>query len=464
MSTRRIPFLLLTLSLVVTAVPAEPAASPTVEDPWVDLGDPVETLDVHLAGVNHPPDTQEGLEALQEAGVPSLRVDAYLREVHPDAQTWNWTRLDARIEAAHALGAEPLLVLAYMPPWMASCEGEDPREPRRCPPADLQTWHEVVERVVDHAAERGVRAFEVWNEPDNPLFFQGTPRDYLAMYREATRAVEDVEDARDLDLDVGGPATVGPDPAYIQGLLELAVAEDLPLDFVSWHWYANSPFLGPFEHDGLPGGEFTLLDHESPAMDPRHYPVLARQVETWIATARAQGLDGDPEQWVTEWNINAGDDPRHRNHEGAAFLAATLAQLEDAPVERAYYFNSQGASWGLVSPAGDPRPATTSLGWVTAMPGDRVASSSGNLATHLHVLAAANGTAGDVVLANLHGSEPRDLVFDLVVEDAPGLLARVDQVTEPGTNASVEVVDSQDGWNVLEVHLPAQSTLRLRFG
>lgn len=45
--------------------------------------------------------------------------------------------------------------------------------------------------------------FEVWNEPDLPIFFKGKQKDYFKLYEATARTIKKVDDK----LLVGGPAT-----------------------------------------------------------------------------------------------------------------------------------------------------------------------------------------------------------------------------------------------------------------
>jgi hypothetical protein len=447
------------------APPAHDAPAPVegVGDVRVDFGAPTgRTRTPELLGVSQVPEDPSVADAVADGPVETVRVDAYLeRGVHPSTDVYDLSAVRDRLATAQRAEAEVVLILSYMPAWMADCQGQDPRSPTRCPPADLAEWRELVERTVTVAADEGVRRFEVWNEPDNPLFFQGSLADYLEMYGAAARAVEDVEADRGVDLQVGGPAAVGPDPVYIQGLLEGAAARDLPLDFVSWHWYANSPFVGDFDHEQLPRGTPGILDQESPALDPRHYRAYTEMIRSWVTAARLQGLASDPGIWLTEWNVNAGDDPRHRNHEGAAFAAASLTQMEQAELDRAYYFNAQGASWGMFASDGAPRPVREAFDLVDDVPASLVEADPGAHRDRLHVLAGAGGGEGGGVLANFHGSQPRPVAAELTVEAPPGDLAAVDAVTAPSADVDVTTLDGEGETRRYRVELPAQSLVRL---
>ncbi|MBI4728804.1 MAG: hypothetical protein HY775_04795, partial [Acidobacteria bacterium] len=63
---------------------------------------------------------------------------------------------------AQASGAEPMMILDYMPAWLALTFPGDPRTPAHLPPSDFDRWEEVVREGVRHfAVDLGVRWFEV---------------------------------------------------------------------------------------------------------------------------------------------------------------------------------------------------------------------------------------------------------------------------------------------------------------
>jgi xylan 1,4-beta-xylosidase len=76
--------------------------------------------------------------------------------------------------------------------------------------------------------------FEVWNEP-NLDFWGGNPRQptYFELYDHTARAIKAVSTR----LQVGGPSTA--QAAWVAPFLEHTKANDVPIDFVSTHVYAN---------------------------------------------------------------------------------------------------------------------------------------------------------------------------------------------------------------------------------
>jgi len=155
----------------------------------------------------------------------------------------DFSRVDAIYDQVLALGLRPVVELSFMPAALA-------RDPEQTvfayrgiisPPADWAEWRHLVGELARHlverygAAEVAQWAFEVWNEPNLAVFWPGSRDEYLRLYDEAARAVK----AAHPGLRVGGPASAAAE--WVELLAEHAVADGVPLDFVSTHTYGNMP-------------------------------------------------------------------------------------------------------------------------------------------------------------------------------------------------------------------------------
>jgi len=109
-------------------------------------------------------------------------------------------------------------------------------------PADFEKWADVCVNIIRHYNEGwadgfhyGVKYWEIWNEPDNPVFWEnGTPEQYFEMYACAAKKIK----ALDPTLKVGGPALALLDEqglVFAENFLAFVKENDLPLDFFSWH-------------------------------------------------------------------------------------------------------------------------------------------------------------------------------------------------------------------------------------
>lgn len=79
---------------------------------------------------------------------------------------------------------------------------------------------------------RLITALEVWNEPNQRLFWRGSPSAYVALVRAARKAVDD---SRNRDVSVVAGALAGSDTQYLQGLYDRGV--DKWSDAISVHPY-----------------------------------------------------------------------------------------------------------------------------------------------------------------------------------------------------------------------------------
>ena len=112
--------------------------------------------------------------------------------------------------------------------------------PNVSPPADYAKWDAMIRAFGAHLIARyGIEEvatwrFEVWNEP-NIDFWGGNPKQdtYFELYDHTARALKSVSPR----LQVGGPSTA--QAAWVAPFLEHVHADNVPIDFVSTHVYAN---------------------------------------------------------------------------------------------------------------------------------------------------------------------------------------------------------------------------------
>ena len=130
-------------------------------------------------------------------------------------------------------GIRPLVELGFMPDCLKS--GEQTVfwwKGNVTPPANMQAWHDLIEALVRHVTARyGAKEvkewyFEIWNEPNLPIFFTGTQADYFALYDATAAAVKAVNAA----YRVGGPASAGLDEgAWITEMVDHCVQSGAPI-------------------------------------------------------------------------------------------------------------------------------------------------------------------------------------------------------------------------------------------
>jgi xylan 1,4-beta-xylosidase len=213
------------------------------------------------------------------------------------------------------------------------------------PPPDPALYAAVVRHVAEHyndgwdnGYQLRIRYWEIWNEPDLVPFWSGTSAQYYALYADTARALKSLHPW----MEVGGPAlTTNNDlTGYRESLLAYIRANHVPLDFYSIHHYSD------FTEDPL---DFVrLADQYRQLLDS--YGFTHTQVQ------------------LTEWNYGLVDNPSDAQR--AAFAADSLVYMQDAPLDRAFFYraNSNGAfngalinSDGTLTKTGDAYEAVGSM-------------------------------------------------------------------------------------------------------
>jgi len=163
-------------------------------------------------------------------------------DLAPRAGQWNFTRLDAYVEAAQRHGASALYTLGSTPRWVSKRPDEPGPYGPGCAaePVNLWHWEEYVARVATRYRGR-IHAFELWNEPTfsdleadrrSPGFFTGGVADMVAMAAAARRVLDRID-----------PAAVLTTPGFVNGPhrldLFLASGGAGSVQAVAYHLYAR---------------------------------------------------------------------------------------------------------------------------------------------------------------------------------------------------------------------------------
>ncbi|MHB9134082.1 MAG: beta-galactosidase [Armatimonadota bacterium] len=129
-------------------------------------------------------------ERAKAAGVQQLTLRADWPRIQPARTSWNFTWLDARIEAATKRGLQVTLMFGSSPKWAVSyLRQPGPAELARARP-DLPAFRAYVVAVAKRYQNR-VRNYQAWERP-GPTTLLAIPSDINALFITATRAVHQV--------------------------------------------------------------------------------------------------------------------------------------------------------------------------------------------------------------------------------------------------------------------------------
>ena len=432
---------------VLAGLALTPARAQTAVTLSVDAGTEVGAINRALVGLGvHAGGAP--LSTVGELRPHLMRVDASLQDVSPSPGVLRLDPLLARVAEVRAIGAEPLVILSYMPTWLGAPNAFG-RDPTRVKPADLDAWETLVHDVVRALATAPSPAlrFEAWNEPDIPLFWQDSPLAFADTMVRSARAVARVEDETGLDLVFGGPALAVPDPVYLAPFLFAFRDPALPLDFVSWHYYGNLPFFGP---DGTEFGEAEAVEpvvgQQNPLTSPSAFGPQVEMMRTWTSAALAgSGRSAEPSLLLDEWNLSSGGlDLRHDTNVGAAFDAGVLMEMQDAGLDASVFFRANdtrttGGDHGLVRTDGTAKSA-----WWTFWLWQQLASRQvpvGGTSEGLWSVASKDADRLTVLVASFSALQPSSRVLDIDVSGlgwtpASATVRRVD-----GAHAAASVAE-----------------------
>jgi xylan 1,4-beta-xylosidase len=171
----------------------------------------------------------------------------------PGQSPYNFSYIDQIYDGLLANHVRPFVELSFMPKKMAS----DPAalhafwyKQNVSPPKDYALWDAMITTFTKHLVERyGIDEvaqwrFEVWNEP-NLDFWAGKPSQptYFELYDHTVLAIKKVSNR----IPVGGPSTA--QAAWVAAFLQHCKQNNIPVDFVTTHVYANDTAKDVFGTD-----------------------------------------------------------------------------------------------------------------------------------------------------------------------------------------------------------------------
>ena len=170
-----------------------------------------------------------------------------------DQSPYNFSYIDQIYDGLLANHVRPFVELSFMPNKMAS----DPNalqpfwyKPNVSPPKSYELWDAMITAFAEHLVARyGIDEvshwnFEVWNEP-NLDFWAGKPSQptYFELYDHTVLALKKVNSR----IRVGGPSTA--QAAWVTAFLQHCNQNNIPVDFVTSHVYANDRAQDVFHTD-----------------------------------------------------------------------------------------------------------------------------------------------------------------------------------------------------------------------
>jgi len=263
-----------------------------------------------------------------------LFIQEYFRLL-PERGHYHFETLDRSVDAILKAGAKPLMCICFKPPVLFPAVDHDIVAPN-----DDEEWERLVASLVQHYRERnaGIRYWEVANEPDIgesggcPYHFQ--PESYVRFYRRTASAIL----RADREALVGGPALANARSPILPALLEACEKDRIPLHFISWHIYSNSP------------GRIRLTIEHAKDLLSKH-PALK------------------PETMLDEWNMDLQNPPLDPRFQPCHILE-TIWQMKDSGLGWSCYFHIRDyhLEYEQFAPFMSPKGTAFAMRWWNRMP------------------------------------------------------------------------------------------------
>lgn len=179
-------------------------------------------------------------------GVKTVRLwdtDTTWRVLNPAPGVYDWTTLDARIQDAVDSGTTVLLVLGATPEWAATSLSDADADwlgpGSAAPPRSMLDWTAFVREVVKRFGGR-IEAYQIWNEPADPIFWRGSWETLARMTEAATAVIRWHDSSATVvaaPLIMRGPAWQSKAGEYVDAL----EVRGMPVDVMAFHGYADGP-------------------------------------------------------------------------------------------------------------------------------------------------------------------------------------------------------------------------------
>ena len=298
-------------------------------------------------------------QKLKEGGFKWFRMDnvftGVLKKGKEGEWVYDWKDFDRRVDFIHKIGADPIMAVSYMPQALDAV----PNNERQSAPRDYAIWEDLCFQAAKRSLERGQRVpfWEVWNEvntgwlkpgPDDAgteafqkLYARALGHEetnqatirrfeaYCKLYRATARGIRKADPLARL----GGPALAsGPmehskdcghcshGQGFARGLMLWCQQENLPLDFVSWHEYFQSP-------------ETIVKEAQAFRKYLEDFPALKQSVASFM---------------ITEWNEAWWPDRPQDHQIGAAWCANSITRaFVPAQIDRPCFFYVKQGDMGF---------------------------------------------------------------------------------------------------------------------
>jgi hypothetical protein len=324
--TKSIVLLVLSLTVLVKVVNAETFVPPQKVIPPTLFG-----LHIHRLASSTP---------WPPVGFNSWSlVDAIVnwRDLQPTKSKWNFGFLDMYVDQANKHNVDLLLPLAFTPPWASARPTlPGPYGPGTgSEPQKIEDWNEYV-RTVGNRYNGKIEYYQVWDEPNEKLFFSGTQEKLFELVFSANKILKEINP----NIKMVSPGVVGESFDWLDTFLSKREAS--AVDVIGYHFY--TPVGGPDKADQRPESMIPAAKRVKGIMAKHNIsykPLWNTGIGYWNVNS-----DGTPE------TMNAVDSRwiRLNREQAAAWVSRTFILGWALGMERVFWYSWDNENLGLIEP------------------------------------------------------------------------------------------------------------------
>jgi len=253
---------------------------------------------------------------------------------NPDKESsYDFRETDLYIKTLIEAGSEPFYRLGQ------TIENQTAAKYNIFPPKDYKKWARICEHIIRHYNEGwadgfhyNIKYWEIWNEADldqssgrwetEPRTWGGPIEEFHKLYAVAAKHLKECFP----DLKIGGPSycRIQGTKTYFPQFFQYMRDNKVPIDFISWHKYGAEPSVYLMEAELIRGW-----------MEEYGYADAELILNEWNYRRFKEGA-GSPNERYNRLT--------RRSMKGAAFVAATMSALQDAPVDMLMYYDFRSNS------------------------------------------------------------------------------------------------------------------------
>ena len=255
---------------------------------------------------------------------------------------YNFLNVKKVLDNVLECGYKPFVELSFMPEALAKKKKYGLRYKNNI--SVPKSWdkyykfiHDFGEFLVEQYGKEEIETwkFEVWNEPDLGIFFNGSRKDYFKLYQTAYKALKDV----DPKLLVGGPSTSK--CKWLKEFAKFGEENGCKADFMTTHHYVGDAFGNVFSYKDSMSIIKKAYDAKKQKLDiGTTYEKFFYKRENYINWPKSMFKKMDKKAhdeipnyplYITEWSTMAVYcSPYHDDKVGATFALKYALEMDDS--------------------------------------------------------------------------------------------------------------------------------------